>query len=113
MKPGQTVYLGQSRIEAVFQGIAANGFVKVVQGGRPITLHRDKVRTCRRARPSAYFVGEAVKIAIHGIDNVFAGEVVDVEPVKARVTEFDPVWNGAVVGTKDARIMREDASGAE
>lgn len=108
MKPGQTVYLGQARIEAVFQGIAANGFCKVFQGGRQITLHPNKMRTCQKTRPSAFVIGEAVNIEIHGCKGTLRGEVIDVGPVKARVTEFDPIWNGAVVSTKDARITREE-----
>lgn len=108
MKTGQTVYLGPARIEAVFQGIAANGKCKVFQGGRQIVVHKKKVSFHRNKKQTAFVIGEAVNIEIHGIDRTLRGEVVATGPVKARVTEFDPVWNGAVVGTKDARITREE-----
>lgn len=108
MKTGQTVYLGPARIEAVFQGIAADGRCKVFQGGRQILLHKKKVGFHRNKKQSAFVIGEAVNIEIHGCKGTLRGEVIDVGPVKARVTEFDPIWNGAVLGTKDAKITREE-----
>lgn len=104
MKPGQTAYLLPARIEVVFQGFAANGRTKVFQGGRQISVHLSKVAE----RKNKWIVGEPVTIQINGIDRVFRGEVIGVKPVKARVTEFHGLWNGAVLGTRDAKIMREE-----
>lgn len=36
------------------------------------------------------------------------GEIPEDAVVRARVTDFHGLWNGAVFGTRDARITREE-----
>lgn len=112
MKLGQTVYVGPARIEGTFAGFDSLGRAKVKQGGRLLCLHASKVsarlRNATGRRDTSRKVGEAVSIVIYGFAGVYNGEVVQVKPLKARILDFDPIWNGAVLSEGDAKITRRE-----
>lgn len=52
-------------------------------------------------------IGQAVTVRIYGVPGSLAGEVISTKPVRAKVTQRDPIWFGSVVSREDAKITRE------
>jgi hypothetical protein len=107
IKPGQTVYVGTARLEAVYQGETTNGLAKVMQAGRFLTVHPSKIRQqIRRQSREPQGLGSPVNIKIHGIAGQFRGIITQLKPIRARITTPDHQWQGAEVTKHDASITK-------
>lgn len=101
MKLGTPVYAGSARFAGHVVGIFQTTVsVHIDQLGTIRIFPRGKVIT--RKRLPDFAVGEAVNIVVD--ETLCRGEVIHNRPLRAKVTDGHPVWQGCEVSGKEAAI---------